>query len=163
MELHLAASVDNSNTNSWFSAKNHSVFIFWQWRIYIVKFWLRAPPAGPNSFKFMQFLGNFGKIICLRLPPMSWHPHLEGNPGSGTVWHVLSPVISASVNCGGSRISQSRGRQLKGESLTYCLAKICMQKKNFFYYVDLTLVKYDILAFNLPCAKKNKTVAVSRN
>ena len=24
----------------------------------------RAPPQLPNSFNFMQFLGNFGKIIC---------------------------------------------------------------------------------------------------
>ena len=35
-----------------------------QWRIYIVKFWMRAPRGGPNSFNFMQFLGTFGKIIC---------------------------------------------------------------------------------------------------
>ena len=35
-----------------------------QWRIYIVKFWMRAPPGGPNSFNFMQFLGNFGEIVC---------------------------------------------------------------------------------------------------
>ena len=41
-----------------------------QWRIYIVKFWTRAPPQGPNSFNFVQFLGKFGKIVC-------WHP-LEG-------------------------------------------------------------------------------------
>ena len=25
-----------------------------------------CPPGGPNSFNFMQFLGNFGKIICWR-------------------------------------------------------------------------------------------------
>ena len=37
-----------------------------QWRIYIVKFWTRAPPQGPNSFNFMQFLGKFGKIVCWR-------------------------------------------------------------------------------------------------
>ena len=24
----------------------------------------RAPPGGPNSFNFMQFLGKFGKIVC---------------------------------------------------------------------------------------------------
>ena len=24
------------------------------------------PPGGPNSFKFMQFLGKFGKIVCWR-------------------------------------------------------------------------------------------------
>ena len=26
-------------------------------------------PPGPNSFNFMHFLGNFGKIICWRSPP----------------------------------------------------------------------------------------------
>ena len=26
----------------------------------------RAPPWGPNSFNFMQFLGKYGKIICWR-------------------------------------------------------------------------------------------------
>ena len=30
----------------------------------------------PNSFDFMQFLGNFGKIVCWRPPPP------RGNPGS---------------------------------------------------------------------------------
>ena len=27
------------------------------------------PPPGQNSFNFMQFLGNFGKILCWRPPP----------------------------------------------------------------------------------------------
>ena len=39
-----------------------------QWRIYIVKFWTRPPPRGPNSFNFMQFSGKIGKIVCWRLP-----------------------------------------------------------------------------------------------
>ena len=34
------------------------------------------PPGGPNSFNFMQFLGNFGKIICWRPPLGSWRPLL---------------------------------------------------------------------------------------
>ena len=46
-----------------------------QWRIYIVKFWTRAPPGGPNSFNFMQFLGKFGKIVCW-CPLESWRPLL---------------------------------------------------------------------------------------
>ena len=29
----------------------------------------RAPPGHPNSFDFMQFSGNFGKIVCWRPPP----------------------------------------------------------------------------------------------
>ena len=36
------------------------------------------PRGGPNSFNFMQFWGNFGKIVCWRPPP-------RGNPGSATV------------------------------------------------------------------------------
>ena len=51
-----------------------------QWRIYIVKFWTRAPPGGPNSFNFMQFLGKFGKIVCWRPP---WG---VGAPSSGKSW-----------------------------------------------------------------------------
>ena len=34
------------------------------------------PPGGPNSFNFMQFLGNFGKIVCWRPPLGSWRPLL---------------------------------------------------------------------------------------
>ena len=31
---------------------------------------LDAPPGGPNSFNFMQFLGKFGKIVCWYPPPL---------------------------------------------------------------------------------------------
>ena len=55
--------------------KSKCIEVYEQWRIYIVKFWLRAPPGGPNSFNFMQFLGNFGEIVCWR-PPGSWRPLL---------------------------------------------------------------------------------------
>ena len=41
------------------------------------------PPRHPNSFNFMQFLGNFGKIICWR-PPRELAPPPRGNPGSTT-------------------------------------------------------------------------------
>ena len=35
------------------------------------------PPGGPNSFNFMQFLGNFDEIVC-------WHPPRGvGTPSSG--------------------------------------------------------------------------------
>ena len=44
---------------------------------------MRAPPGGPNSFNFMQFLGNFGKIVCWR-PPGELAPPPRGNPGSAT-------------------------------------------------------------------------------
>ena len=37
-----------------------------------------APPPGPNSFNFKQFLGEFGKVVCWRLPPPpeGWRSHL---------------------------------------------------------------------------------------
>ena len=59
-----------------------------QWRIYIVKFWTRAPPGGPNSFNFMQFLGKYGKIVCWR-PPGELAPTPRGNPGSATYVHIF--------------------------------------------------------------------------
>ena len=40
-------------------------------------------PPGPNSFNFMQFLENFGEIVCWR-PPMRLAPSPRGNPGSAT-------------------------------------------------------------------------------
>ena len=50
----------------------------------------RPPPGGPNSFNFMQFLGNFGKIVCWRPPgelathlgEKSWICHCPASPGS---------------------------------------------------------------------------------
>ena len=45
------------------------------------------PPQRPNSFNFMQFLGEFGKIVCSRPPPPlegSRPPPPWGNPGSVT-------------------------------------------------------------------------------
>ena len=42
------------------------------------------PPGGPNSFNFMQFLGNFGKFVCW-CPPGELVPPPQGNPGSITV------------------------------------------------------------------------------
>ena len=35
-----------------------------------------APPGGPNSFSFMQFLGKYGKIVC-------WRPRGVDTPSSG--------------------------------------------------------------------------------
>ena len=49
---------------------------------------------GPNSFNFMQFLGEFGKIICCQPPPPppeSWCPHLG---------EILDPpLVSCSIPC----------------------------------------------------------------
>ena len=39
------------------------------------------PPGRPNSFNFMQFLGEFGKIVR---PPGGFTPPPGGNPGSVT-------------------------------------------------------------------------------
>ena len=45
---------------------------------------LDAPhPQGPNSFKFMQFMGKFGKIVCSP-PPRGLTPPPRGNSGSVT-------------------------------------------------------------------------------
>ena len=42
-----------------------NIDVKYQWRIYIVILW--TCPRGPNSFNFMQVLGNFDKILCWRL------------------------------------------------------------------------------------------------
>ena len=55
---------------------------------------LDAPPRGPNSFNFVQFLGKFGKIVCWR-PPGELAPPPRGNPGSATV--NIAHCTSASV------------------------------------------------------------------
>ena len=55
--------------------------VSFQWRIYIVKFWTRL---GPNSFNFMQFLGNLAKSYVGAPPPGVGAPP-RGNPGSATV------------------------------------------------------------------------------
>ena len=44
----------------------------------------RPPPLRPNSFNFMQFLGEFGKIACSRPPLGGFTPPPWGNPGSVT-------------------------------------------------------------------------------
>ena len=45
----------------------------------------RTPlPRHPNSFNFMQFLGNFGKIMCWRPPPEGLVSPPRGNLGSTT-------------------------------------------------------------------------------
>ena len=56
-----------------------------QWRIYIVKFWTRAPP--PWGSKFFQFHAVFGEIWQNRMlapPPGELAPPPRGNPGSAT-------------------------------------------------------------------------------
>ena len=41
------------------------------------------PPGGPNSFNFMQFLGNLAKSY-VGAPPGELAPPPRGNPGSAT-------------------------------------------------------------------------------
>ena len=57
-----------------------------QWRIYIVKFWTRAPPP-PRGSKFFQFHAVFGKFWRNRMlapPPGELAPPPRGNPRSAT-------------------------------------------------------------------------------
>ena len=118
-----------------------------QWRIYIVKFWMRAPPRGPNSFNFMQFLGKFGKIVCWRPP---WR---VGAPSSGKSWirhcqpyiRALSigsfktlllgslSIVSVPLSSGESRIFLAGGPTHKSgcTNLLFCkfFAENCMKMK----------------------------------
>ena len=48
------------------------------------------PPGGPNSFNFMQFLGNFDEIVCWRPLPGELAPPPRGNPRSATGNIVLN-------------------------------------------------------------------------
>ena len=66
-----------------------------QWRIYIVKFWTRAPPGGPNSFNFMQFLGKFGKIACSPSSGKSWIRHCTLRGGGAPTYDCAK----CSPNC----------------------------------------------------------------
>ena len=51
----------------------------------MIKFWVRGPSRGPDSFNFMQFCGKIGKIVCWRpsgglAPPpfrKSWIHHCK--------------------------------------------------------------------------------------
>ena len=47
------------------------------------------PPLRPNSFNFMQFLGEFGKIACSRPPP--WRVHAPPPP--------LGEILDPSLGC----------------------------------------------------------------
>ena len=51
------------------------------------------PPGDPNSFNFMQFVGKFGKIVCLR-PPGELEPPPGGNPGSATGFGKKSKLLN---------------------------------------------------------------------
>ena len=50
-----------------------------QWRIYIVKFWTRPTPRGPNSFNFTSFWDNLVKSYVAT-------PWRVGAPTSGKSW-----------------------------------------------------------------------------
>ena len=57
-----------------------------------------APPGGPNSFNFMQFLGKFGKIVCLPPPggggAPSWKSSIRHSNGPMfTIGNVLKFAI----------------------------------------------------------------------
>ena len=78
--LHLGADNKNISTPKIYRYRelNQAPVVFYShWRIYIVKLWTPPPPPGrPNSFNFMQFLGEFGKIVYSPPPPEGLRPHL---------------------------------------------------------------------------------------
>ena len=54
-----------------------------QWRIYIVKFWTRAPPGVQILSISCSFWENLAKL-CVGAPPGELAPPPRGNPGSAT-------------------------------------------------------------------------------
>ena len=59
-----------------------------------------SPPGGPNSFNFMQFLGNFGKIVCWRPllgeildPPLILVGQSFASPGIPQTCTGCSPLV----------------------------------------------------------------------
>ena len=64
------------------------------------------PPPSSNSFNFMQFGGQFGKIVYWRFPG-GLAPPYQGNPGSATATHInelIHGAVSLSDNKTGSDI-----------------------------------------------------------
>ena len=55
-----------------------------QWRIYIVKFWTRAPPWGSKFFQFHAVFRKFWRNHMLAPPPGELAPPPRGNPRSAT-------------------------------------------------------------------------------
>ena len=55
------------------------------------------PPGGPNSFKFMQLLGKFGKIVCWR-PLRRLVPPPRGNPQSATAYLSIRNRLQSTIN-----------------------------------------------------------------
>ena len=75
------------NTSLWRVTKYKNIDVKYQWRIYIVILW--TCPRGPNSFNFMQVLGNFDKILCWRLRRvLNSATDIRGNSWSTTDHHI---------------------------------------------------------------------------
>ena len=62
-----------------------SCFKVFQWRIYIVKFWTRAPPGVQILSISCSFWENLAKSY-VGAPPGELAPPPRGNPGSATVF-----------------------------------------------------------------------------
>ena len=91
----------------------------------------RAPPGGPNSFNFMQFLGKFGKIVCWR-PPGELAPPPRGNPGSAT--DIIQHKLNTNIN-----LFKTWWEIMIAENLTV------NQKQSLNMYVDPD--KFNIIEF----------------
>ena len=57
-----------------------------------------SPPGGSNSFNFMLFFGNFGKIVCWH-PPEGWRPH-PGEIPDPPPFTVLNVDLHVSIRAG---------------------------------------------------------------
>ena len=72
-----------------------SIFLYYQWQIYIVKFCqIWPPPWGSKFFQFHAVFGKIGKIVCWH-PPGELAPPPRGNPGSATDYYRLQTKFGA--------------------------------------------------------------------
>ena len=79
---------------------SQGIWIIDQWRIYIVKFWTRAPPRGSKFFQFHAVFGKFEQNCMLAPPP-------RGNPGSATVDDVTETQLPINI-ADGTKVLISR-------------------------------------------------------
>ena len=84
-------------------APDHFLGIY-QWRIYVVKFWTRAPP--PPGSKFFQFHAVFGKIWQNRMLAPPWRVGAPWRVSSGKSW--IRHCIPMGLGYSGVRVSGGR-------------------------------------------------------
>ena len=69
-------------------------YVTYQWRIYIVKFWTRAPPP-PRGVQILSISCSFWENLAksyVGAPPGELAPPPRGNPGSATAYIILRSV-----------------------------------------------------------------------